>query len=52
LNHEAFDDAVEFGVLVALGKAIVAFGLAGAELAEVFGSPGDGVGEEVEFDAS
>lgn len=37
LDHEALDYAVETGVFVALGLALGVFGLAGAELAEIFG---------------
>lgn len=45
-------DAVELGALVALGPAARALGLAGAELAEVFGRLGDDVLEELKGDAA
>ena len=46
------DDAVELAPFVALRAALGAFGLAGAELAEVLGRFGRGVGEEFHFDAA
>ena len=46
LNHERGDHAVELAAFVALGPAKGILGLAGAELAEVFGRFGDEVGEE------
>lgn len=52
LQHEVFDDAVELGAFVALGAAQVVLRLAGAELAEVLGGLGDGVGEEFDFEAA
>ena len=49
LDHEAFENAVEFCAFVALGRAgLGVAGLAGAELAEVFGGEGVGAGEEVD----
>ncbi|RFU24760.1 hypothetical protein B7463_g11574, partial [Scytalidium lignicola] len=52
LTHEVLDDAVEAAALVALGPAEVVLALAGAELAEVLGRFGDGVGEEFDFYAA
>lgn len=43
---------MEFGALVALGFALGVFGLAGAELAKVFGRFGHHVFEELECDAA
>lgn len=44
LDHETWDDAVEFRVLVALRNALLILVLAGAELAEVFCGLWDNVG--------
>lgn len=52
LEHEVFDHAVELRALVAQRLSQVVFGLARAELAEVFRGSGRGVGEEFDFDAS
>ena len=53
LDHEVFDYAVEFGSFVSLWSALgVAAGLAGAELAEVFGGAGRGAGEKFDLDSS
>ena len=52
MDHEIWDHAVEFATFVALRFAEGGFVLAGAELAEVFGSLGDGVAEELHFDAA
>lgn len=52
LAHEIGDDSVELGALVALGPVLVVLVLAGAELAEVLGCPGDHIGKEFEGDAA
>jgi hypothetical protein len=52
LDHEVFDDSVEFAAFVALRAAQVVFRLARAELAEVLGGARDGVGVELHFDAA
>ena len=53
LDHEVLDDAVELGALVAEGLPGAAGALlAGAESAEVLGSLGDDVSEELEDDAA
>ncbi len=52
LHHEVFDDAVEFAAFVALWSALGVLALAGAELPEVFGGFGDGVGEELHLDSA
>jgi hypothetical protein len=52
LDHEVFDDTVEFAAFVALRTAQVVFRLASAELAEIFGSARHAVGVELHFDAS
>jgi len=44
--------SVEAGAFVALRPPLGVLGLAGAELAEVFGGFGDDVGEEFHFDAA
>jgi hypothetical protein len=46
------NNAMELGPLVPLGPTEVVLGLAGAELAEVFGGFGDDVLEELEGDAA
>ena len=43
---------METAAFVALRSALGVLGLAGAELAEVLGRFGDGVGEELHFDAA
>ena len=43
---------MELASFVALGSSLGVFGLTGAELTEVFGGFGDGVGEEFYFDAA
>ena len=52
LQHEGGDYAVEFGPFVALRATEGGLRLAGAELSEVFGGLGDGVGEELDQDAA
>jgi hypothetical protein len=50
LDHEGFDDAVEFGVLVALQRRGRCGAIANAELAEVFGGEWHGARVEKHFD--
>ena len=53
LDHEVLDDAVELAALVAEGAAAGGGAvLARAELAEVLGGAGDGVGAEEHLDAA
>ena len=52
LDHKIAYNAVEAAVLVALRPAQVVFRLARAELAEVLGGAGHGVGVEQHFDAA
>lgn len=51
-NKGETNNAVELGALVALGPAVGALGLAGAELAEVLSRLGADVVEELESDAA
>lgn len=52
LNHEIFDDAMEFASFVALWPAKVILGLACAELSEVLSCSWDCVGEEFHLDTA
>lgn len=52
LDHEALDDPMELGPLVALRSPLSILGLARAELAEVLGGARRDVGEEFHFDAT
>lgn len=52
LDHEVLNHPMEARAFVALGSAEVVLGFTGAELAEVFCGSGDGVAEELHFDAA
>lgn len=49
LDHKVVHHAVELGALVTEWFVTAAFGLAGAEFAEVFGGLGDDFGVELDF---
>ena len=52
LNHEFFDDSMEFAALVALRTAEMGLRFSRAELTEVLGGARDNVCEELHFDSA